>query len=277
MGIGLIWQNSVVIALQEAGIAIKSIVYGKYDLLLCNDAVIVNLIPLQNDYAAEELLELQKVYQLKNINLVQLWEDIWYTRQQQVIGRINSLLGLNKRLHGRKGLINAITQKNADDFLSANHIQGSAKAKYRFALDVDGKTVAVACFSNIRFMKRIAVDYSSVELIRFATLTGFTVTGGFTKLLKHFINLVKPADVMSYADRDWSLGNAYEQSGFKLVKITPPAQIWLQNEEMVRVFPHRLPIAVQQSLNRVPNNKHEPVDGYFPVFNTGNLKYILYL
>lgn len=263
MGIGLIWQNSVWIALQDIDIIAKPEIHDQYDLILCNDVLVIHLIPLDNNYKASELIELQLAYQLKNIVLIQLWEDIWYTRRDQVLGRFKSILGLNKRLHGRKGKISVIDQRQADDFLIANHIQASAKSRYKFSLDIDGQTVAVACFSNVRWMKGISESYRSVELIRFATLMGFTVTGGFTKLLKHFIKTIAADDIMSYADRDWSLGKAYEQSGFKLVETTPPAKIWLQKEEMVRFFPHRLPVS--------------DLDDLIPVFNTGNLKYILYL
>jgi hypothetical protein len=242
LGIELIWQNSVWIALQENGIIARAEIYDRYDLILINDKLVINLIPLDNDYSASELIDLQSVYQLKNIVLVQLWEDIWLNR---------------------KGQVTVIDQTQADNFLIANHIQASAKARYKFALQIDGQTVAVACFSNVRWMKGISVSYRSVELIRFATLMGYTVTGGFTKLLQHFIKLIEPDDVMSYADRDWSLGNAYELSGFKLVETTPPAKIWLHREEMIRYFPHRMPDI--------------GLDKFVPVFNTGNLKYILYL
>lgn len=261
MGIGLIWQNDVWIALQNIGVAASAEIHDKYDLILCNDKLVINLIPLDNTYEASELIELQLAYQHENKILIHLWEDIWLTRKEQVLGRFKSILGLNKRLHGRKGIILVIDQKQADDFLKDNHIQASARSRYKFALKIDGEIVAVACFSNVRWMKGISESYRSVELIRFATLIGFTVTGGFTKLLKHFIKTIAPDDVMSYADRDWSLGNAYEQSGFKLVETTPPAQIWLQKKELIRFFPHRLPNA--------------DVDEFVPVFNTGNLKYIL--
>lgn len=279
MGIGLIWQNSVTIALQSSGVSVSFLVDERFELLLCGDSVLINLVSLHNDYTPEELIALQTAYQLKNVKLVQLWEDVWFTRQEQVVARIKSLLGLNRRLHGRKGQVVAISQKQADDFLNDNHIQQTAKAKYRFALHIDDKTVAVACFSNTRLMTRIAADYRSVELIRFATLRDFTVTGGFTKLLSHFIKLVKTNDVMSYADRDWSLGNAYEQSGFKLTEITPPAQIWLSEEKMLRFFPHRLPVSDQTNLILHPESPEasNQAAGYLPVFNTGNLKYILYL
>lgn len=278
MGIGLIWQSSVWLALQDIGVVAVPVSHDKYDLILCNETVVLNLISLDSNYDAQRLIELQEGYQLNNITLLQLWEDIWHTRHQQVLGRIKSILGLNKRLHGRKAVINVINQKQADDFLMDNHIQGSAKSKYKFALNIDGQIVAVACFSNIRFMKRISSDYRSVELIRFATLIGFTVTGGFTKLLKYFIKMISPNDIMSYADRDWSLGNAYEQSGFKLVQVTPPSQIWLKKEEMVRFFPHRLPGEVVGVIKQDERDLITTIDDeYMSVFNTGNLKYILYL
>lgn len=267
MGIELIWQNSVLMALRDIGLSITPVQHEKYDLLLCNNRIVINLISLNNDYNPEELIGLQTAYQLKSIHLVQLWEDVWQTRQDQVLGRIKSILGLNVRLHGRKGIVRAIDQEQADNFLNANHIQASAKARHKFALEIDSKIIAVACFSNARFMKMVSSGYRSVELIRFATLMGFTVTGGFTKLLKHFIKTIAPNDVMSYADRDWSLGNAYAQSGFKLVGITPPSQIWLDKKELIRYFPHRLPAQVNPSIN----------DDFLTIYNTGNLKYILYL
>lgn len=267
MGVELIWQNSVAIALEEIGLHTTQVEHETYHLLMCNDKIAINLISIENDYKAEELLALQVAFQLKSVQLVQLWEDVWRTRQHQVLGRISSILGLNVRLHGRKGTVTVIDQKLADDFLNQNHIQATAKAKYRFGLEIDGKLVAVACFSNARYMTRISKGYRSVELIRFATLMGFTVIGGFTKLLKHLIKEIAPNDVMSYADRDWSLGNAYEQSGFKLEAVTPPSPIWLDKEALIRYFPHRLPA----------NSGSTLASDLMPIFNTGNLKYILYL
>jgi hypothetical protein len=262
LGIKTSWQDQVWAALQDLGLVPKAIAHDKYTLLSCNDILVIHLIPLDNRYHPAELIALQAAYQLDGIQLVQLWEDIWYTRKEQVLGRLKSILGLNIRLHGRKGILSLINQQEADEFLNQNHLQGSAKARYKFALHIDGQLLAVACFSKVRLMKGISADYRSFELIRFATLMGFTVTGGFTKLLKHFIKTWTPNDIMSYADRDWSLGNAYVQSGFKLVEVRPPAEICLQKKGMIRFFPHRLPADVGDCV---------------PVFNTGNLKYIWYL
>ena len=279
MGIGLIWQNSVVLALADMGINAETFFQDEYELLRCNESLVVHLIPIDHHFNPEDLIALQSAYQAKGINLVQLWEDIWHTRRPQVLGRITSLLGLNKKLHGRKAVVRVIDQEQAAAFLNDNHIQGTARSKYKFALEIAGEIVAVACFSAVRLMTRTAADYRSAELIRFASLSGFTVTGGFTKLLKYFIAVVGPDDIMSYADRDWSLGNAYERSGFTLAGVTPPAQIWLERKELTRFFPHRLPVSLDQNADAeaLPEHAAAPDDRFVPIFNTGNLKYKLYL
>lgn len=275
MGVELDWQGSVLLALKDKGIEVEPFLHEKYRLLLCNSLAAVHLIPLGSVYKAEELIALQRVYQLKGITLLQLWQDVWHSRSAQVLGRVESVLGLNKRLHGRKAKVISINQQQADVFLNDNHLQGSAKSRYKYALELEGELVAVACFSNVRYMKKIAAGYRSVELIRFATRMGFTVTGGFSRLMKHMIKTIGPDDVMSYADRDWSLGNAYQQSGFKLTGVTPPAAIWLRREDMHRFFSHRLPAGTLPE--RDVNHLVVPESGFIPVFNTGNLKYLLYL
>lgn len=271
-------------ALQERGIAYKEDIAfeeGQPSLILLDKGqVVINMVSLQTEVDPENLIRLQADYQKKNIYLVHLWEDIWKTRRMQVLGRIGSILGFNKTLHGRKAKVLVINQAEADDFLKENHLQASAKAKYKFALSIDGELVAVALFSGGRPMNRITPDYRSYELIRFASLIGFTVTGGFSKLLKHFINLVQPDDLMSYADKDWSLGNAYDLSGFKLVKESPAVAIWLNRKDFKRSFSHRLPAALQAALKELSlqeQQQHLLAHDYTRVFNTGNLKYILYL
>lgn len=273
------WQLDFIAALSESGIACKE---DSREILVLLDKgqVAVNMVSLQQGIDPEKLIALQSDYQQQNIYLVHLWEDIWKTRRKQVLGRIASILGLNKTLHGRKARVMAINQAEADAFLEENHLQASAKAKYKFALHIEGELVAVALFSGGRPMNRIAPDYRSYELIRFASLIGFTVTGGFSKLLKHFINLVKPDDLMSYADKDWSLGNAYDLSGFKLVEESPAVAIWLNRTTLKRSFTHRLPTALQAGMKEMNKEQQEQYlleNDYLPVFNTGNLKYILYL
>jgi hypothetical protein len=267
LGIIPLWYRDVLESFSAFGFHLELIEDGAHRRLSFPERnVMVGLLSPELVADAAALVILQEEYKSKGIYLVYLWEDIWRSRMEQVAGRIRSILGLNKRIHGRKTEIIKIDQLAADGFLEQHHLQGTAKAKYRFALRDGDELVAVAAFSNLRYMKKGGPEYRSAELIRFATRTGYTVTGGFTKLLKHFSEVYAPQDVMSYADRDWSLGRAYEQAGFVLSEVTPPAEIWLDRLTLKRYFAHRLPAGDGHDMGR-----------YVRIFNTGNLKYMLYL
>ncbi|RZM27602.1 MAG: hypothetical protein EOO88_12305 [Pedobacter sp.] len=273
MGIKLLWQEAVLNAFEAFGARLSDDDSGKYTLLsFAGKDLVINLVSLNNDYEPGELIRLQDYYRQEGVKLIQLWEDIWAARNAQVIGRVKSLLGLNKRIHARKTKITAISQAQAAAFLEGNHIQSSASSKHRFALLANDEIVAVACFSGLMLMKHNKpIGYRSAEVIRFASLSGFTVTGGFTKLLKHFIAQLAPDDIMSYADRDWSDGRVYEQAGFKQVAITLPSEIHVHPLSLIRYFPHRLP--GQSGLISTDAGNCD----FLKVFNTGNLKYIYYL
>jgi len=127
-------------------------------------------------------------------------------------------------------------------------------------------------------MTRKHADYTSVELIRFATADGFTVQGGLSKLIKHLIKTILPNDVMTYADLDWSYGKGYTKLGFELVAQVPPAEIWLDQATNTRYFPHRLPdkiITATAQLTEAERTIYLNSLHYISVFNTGNLKYII--
>lgn len=249
---------------------------GKFKVLsVSGKPLLINLLSFSTEYNQEEVLALQDRHLENGVNLVNLWEDVWISRNEQVMARVWSLLGLNQRIHARKTKIIPISQSQSDEFLNANHIQGTARSKYRFALSIDDKIVSVACFSNLRQMKRSHPgEYRSAEVIRFASLAGYTVTGGFSKLLKYFILQYKPDDVMSYADRDWSSGKVYEQAGFKLVSVSGPAIVYVDRQSLIRYFPHRLPVRFATTDEK---GSEEVEHTYLKIFNTGNLKYLYYL
>lgn len=260
------WQQDVVATFSALGFELELVESADFELFaLKGHQLLLNLIALNAPPPVEALIGLQEGYDRQGRYCVQLWEDIWFQRSAQVVGRIASILGKNKRIHARKTKVVSISQDHADLFLNDNHLQGSVKARYKYALEENGQMVAVATFSNLRLMRDIAEGHRSAELIRFAALSGYTVVGGFTKLLQHFIALQHPDDIMSYADRDWSLGHAYVHSGFRFVGATPALEIWLDLNTMQRHFPHRLALEEQERGN------------YARIYNTGNLKYRLYL
>ena len=259
------WQDQVVASLEATELYGTLSSFDHFEMLSLKDnAVVINLVSLNNTLHPHDFVSVQDEYFAKNIQLIHLWEDVWATRKEQVLARLESVVGRNRKIHARKTDVVSISQKEADFFLSENHLQLSVGAKHRYALVVDAQVVAVASFSGLRKMRHRGDGYKSAELIRFANLKGVTVIGGFTKLLQHFIRSHRPNDIMSYADRDWSMGKAYERSGFKLVAVTDPLSILVHKMSMERKFLHRLSATDEAS-------------NYLRVFNTGNLKYILEL
>ena len=251
-----------------------------YCIVDCQSKFYVHLVPLQNNFEPASLLALQTSYAQENKFLVQLWEDVWLAKRSQVLGRVKSFLGLNKSYHGRKAKIENLTKKQISIFLNAYHLQDYVKAAYNFGLVVDGEVVAAASFSKSRPMKTKGADYQSAELVRFASKEGITVVGGLSKLIKHFTKQVKINDLMTYADRDWSLGKGYHKLGFNLSETTLPTTFYVNRETLVRYFLHRLPkeVVLTYEAQKVLNlNDFLLLNGYVKIFNTGNLKYHLYL
>jgi hypothetical protein len=210
-------------------------------------------------------------------------EDVWRTKTEIVKSRIRAIFGISQRIPARLTKVQRIDKPTLDRFLNDNHLQGTVTAKLKYGLflppqyfrifnahfllnQVDDRPllVAVASFSNSKTIIRNGEAFRSYELIRFANLLNCTVVGGLNKLLKNFIREQNPDDIMSYADRDWSDGNSYQQTGFELIEATSP-QTFLVN-----------PI----TFKRLSASKITPeidISQFVEVKNSGNLKYLLNL
>jgi hypothetical protein len=263
MGLNVDWTKEVEQQLILENFAVESISLSDFKLLWLHDAnIMINLMPLRTSLLPEVLINLQDNYSIEDKALIHLWEDVWLTRRRQVLSRLKSLTGVNKRIHGRSTSVQKITRELAKNFLECYHLQGSAGGRYHFGLYRDEELVVVASFSNKRTMKDRSEVHTSAELIRFATKNGYTVIGGLSKLIKHYVQLAKPNDLMSYADRDWSQGKAYLAAGFQLRAVTKPVKFYLDPQGLQRY-------SVKQLADRTGDNS------YLEIFNTGNLKYVL--
>ncbi len=122
--------------------------------------------------------------------------------------------------------IRRINKPEASAFLNQYHRFGDAACKYRygiyvrrstgareFAMDA-GTLVAVAEFSGARRWLKNGRTISSYEWVRYASLPYLSVVGGMGKVLKHFVEEVRPDDIMTYANQDWSDGGVYRALGF---------------------------------------------------------------
>jgi len=276
------WEDELIGALSTIGTETEYLPSASYRLLKFKDSdqLMIHLLSIHHPYSPEELVALAQNHDENRVQVIHLWEDIWRTRSAQVLSRITSILGKNVTVHGRKTKIVEVSQREADEFYNKYHLQGTAGCKYRYALVNGDGVIALAGFSDKRRMTQQPGEYTSVELIRFATVNGITVTGGLSKLIRHFIKEVQPNDVMSYADLDWSRGKGYLKLGFKQVSVLPPMQIFLNLLTLERFFLQRLPREIKAEIITLKDSERDAQLkklNYIPIYNTGNLKYILYL
>lgn len=157
-------------------------------------------------------------------------EDRWRMQKDMMQKRLLAHMEVFGQAFARNCEVRRIEKSEAYGFLMANHSYGDAACRYRYGLFlkrqtghltadaalVPGTLLAVATFSNARKWVKGGREIRSYEWTRYASLPGVRVSGGMGKMLKAFIDEVRPDDVMSYADLEWSEGEVYRRLGFAL-------------------------------------------------------------
>lgn len=160
-------------------------------------------------------------------------QDRWERQRKMMKARLLAHLGIFTPAYARNCEVRRIGKEEAADFLARSHSYGDAACRYRYgmflkrhtghlasitdgtgSLLIPGTLVAVAEFSNARKWTKGGKEIKSYEWTRYASLPGIRVCGGMGKMLRTFMQDVKPDDIMSYADIEWSDGNVYESLGF---------------------------------------------------------------
>lgn len=280
MGVVFLWQQEVFDAVIRLAENAKKISFDDHFIIDTQNGVLIHLVSLSNNFNPTILNTLQQKYLKEDKQLIHLWEDVWLTKKEQVLVRLKSLFSINIGFHARKTKVIEIDAQTAKSFLEINHLQGFVKARYKFGLLANDEIIAIATFSDVRPMKLKGTNYFSAELVRFASKNGVTVVGGLSKLIKHFSKQIQVNDIMSYADKDWSLGKGYDKLNFVKTAETDPIYFYLDQQILKRYAAHRLPKNILQSFKTQHSlnlNEFLTELNYIKVFNTGNLKYHLYL
>lgn len=171
-----------------------------------------------NKYHVEKLEACSK----KGIRLIQVFEHEYDYKKEIVLGRIRSVLGMNRQIGARKLTVDRIDSKSERKFFDENHLQGYVPSSTCVALIDRGEIVAAMSFGKPRFARTF-----DVELLRFASKTGLTVQGGAGKLLSAAKKTMSNSSMISYCDRRWSVGGLYEKLGFMLMRTTRPGYVYV--------------------------------------------------
>jgi hypothetical protein len=207
----------------------------------------------------------------KGIDLLQFFEDEWFSKKEIVKSIILSKLGIyEKRVYARNTHISQINRATAEEFFDTNHLQGKAIGKH-YGMYCGLDLVAAMTVGKSRFD-------DTHELIRFATKTNCQVVGGFSKLLKHCKAELKVESLTTYADLRYSNGKTYSKFG-KFMKYTSPGYFWVDRSKNIRLNrfntqKHKLHTLLG---SRFDSSKTEVENmesaGYFKIYDCGNAVY----
>lgn len=124
-----------------------------------------------------------------------------------------------KRYYARNLTVEQVDNSIAESFLVANHRQEDASSSHKIqslGLYSGDNLLAVAVFSTPR-TESMRRKYT-VELLRMAFAKDVRIAGGASKLIRHFIESYKPADLFTYQDTTGENTRVYEHAGMALVK-----------------------------------------------------------
>lgn len=89
---------------------------------------------------------------------------------------IRNKCGLSRRIFARKTEVKEVPKSIANQFVKENHLMGPGQSKISYGLYDNGELVSI-----IQFKSRA----DTYEISRYCSLSGVSVIGGFTKLIKH--------------------------------------------------------------------------------------------
>lgn len=144
--------------------------------------------------------------------------DEWVTQREiclSMIGYRNK--ETNNVVFARKCKVIQLTTIQSKQFCDENHISGGLiNSTLSLGLvDEDNEILSV-----ITFRKPFTKDKNGIiEISRFCSKINYSIPGGFQKLLKHSMPLLKNSgysQILTYADLRFGEGKVYEKSGFTL-------------------------------------------------------------
>ena len=149
----------------------------------------------------------------RGIRIIHIWEDDWMFRRNIIESQIKNLLKINtEKIFARKCVIKEVDAKISRNFLDNSHIQGFVPSVKKIGLFYKDELMSLMTFDHFEGRKRMNND--EWNLSRFCNKLNTNVIGGASRLLKYFIRNYSPNRIISYADKDWSVGDLYYTIGF---------------------------------------------------------------
>ena len=208
-----------------------------------------------------------------NIRLLYFWENDIHQKTDIIRSYLQSLCSLNKRIYARKCVVREIDSKTSREFIDKNHLQGNINASVKLGLFYNNDLVEVMTFGKQRKCLGSKSIEGTYELYRLCSLSGYTIVGGASKLLKYFIDNYKPNKIITYCSNDISDGNVYEKIGFHFVSECGQGYCYIHNKTGERKNRFALRKSVVDDKSGRTEEEINYSNGWLKCYDTGNKKY----
>jgi len=214
-------------------------------------------------------LDKTNYFKEKGIRIIHIWEDDWDNRKEIVKSQISNLFGINtEKIFARKCDVREIKDsKIISEFLNNNHIQGRVNSSLKLGLYFNDELVSLMTFDNNEGRKKM--ELGGYNLNRFCNKKGTNVVGGASKLLSYFMKNYDVKRIVSYADKDWSVGNLYKVLGFINIGVNGPDYKYIVKGCRV----HKSRYKKSKLKTELTESKQMELNGINKIFDCGKLKF----
>ena len=205
----------------------------------------------------------------QNIRLITIFEDEWLHRRPQLYSRLRSILGGNKTIGARNTKATVVDATEAKKFLDSYHIQGSVNGSTHFGLR-SGSGELLLLMSVGRHHRQNKGD---AVITRLCGKDGYSVSGGFSKLLRFVRNTMRVGDLYTFIDLRYSDGGSYMKCGFKIAHTLAPDYSYVKQTK--RYSKQSLRKTTEERTVGLTEKQLRASQGYNRIWDCGKLKLVL--
>lgn len=205
----------------------------------------------------------------KGIRIIHIWEDEWIFKNNIIKSQIKNWLGLiDKKIWARNCKVTEIKDiKLSKNFLDHNHRQGSDISIIKLGLFYNNELVSLMTFNKSEGRKKMKEN--EWNLSRFCNKLNYLVVGSSTKLLKYFEKNFKVDRIVSYSDKDWSIGQLYYILGFNRIYETNPDYKYIIGNKRIHKSRYR-----KSKINtKLSESKQMRLNGINRIYDCGKIKF----
>ena len=217
-------------------------------------------------------LDKTNYFKERGIRIIHIWEDDYDNLFEIIKSQIRNLLKTNTvKIFARKCSIRMVEVKDSKKFLEDNHIQGSVSSSIKIGLYFKDELVSIMTFDHFEGRKRMLEG--EYNLNRFCNKINTNIIGGASKLLSFFIKSYYVKRIISYADKDWSVGDLYYKLGFDNIGGNGPDYKYIIGNKRVHKSRYK-----KSKLNTdLTESKQMELNGINKIYDCGKIKFEKYL